>query len=111
MSKLLWTVAGTTLGLAAYALLKQPSLQPALQPAPVDSVDKAANKVGTWGTKQRAFGVGGQLKGKVEQGAGNLTGNADLADKGTFDEAAGAVKDAAGKVAQALETTVHDLNK
>ena len=107
MSKLAWVVGGTTLGVAAYVLLNGSSGQA----VPADGVDEAAGKVGAWGTKQRAFGTGGELKGKVEGGVGNLTGNEDLANQGAFDEAKGAVKDAAGKAAHAVEQTIHELNK
>lgn len=105
MSKFLWILGGTTLGLAAYVITKQP------QPANADGLSEAGSNLGAWGTQQRASGLGGQLKGKVEQGAGNLTGDADTADKGAFDEATGEVKDAAGKAAQAIGGAVQDLSK
>lgn len=107
MSKLAWIVGGTALGVAAYVITKQP----AGQPVPADGVDEAAANIGAWGAKQRTYGTGGQLKGKVEQGAANLTGNEDLANQGVFDEAKGAVKDAAGQAAHAVEQTIHELNK
>ena len=107
MRKLLWLVGSSTLGLAAYVLLNGG----AGQTVPADGVDEAASDIGAWGTKQRAFGTGGQLKGKVEQGAADLTGSGDLGAKGTFDEAKGAVKDAAGQAAHAVEQTIHELNK
>ncbi len=107
MSKFLWILGGATLAVAAYVVMNQ---QLGLA-APADGLDEAGNNLGAWGTKQRAFGTGGQLKGKVEQFGANLTGDSDLGDKGVFDEATGAVKDAAGKVAQAVGSTIHDLNK
>lgn len=107
MNKFLVILGGATLAVAAYVIMNQ---QLGIT-APADGVDDAGNQAGTWGTKQRGFGIGGQLKGKVEQGAGKLTGNSDLQTQGAFDQAKGAVKDAAGQVAQAVGGTIHDLNK
>ncbi|MGI4827101.1 MAG: CsbD family protein [Janthinobacterium lividum] len=107
MSKLAWIVGGTTLALAVYVTKKQG----AGQPVPANGVDAAASNIGNWGTKQQAFGTGGELKGKLEQGAGSLTGNTDLGNKGALDQAKGAVKNAAGQAAHAVEQTVHELNK
>ncbi len=107
MSKFLWLLGGATLAVAVYVVMNQ---QLGLT-APADGVDEAGNDVGAWGTKQRASGAGGQLKGKLEQFGANLTGDPDLGDKGVIDEATGAVKDAAGKVAQAVGSTIHDLNR
>ncbi len=107
MNKFLWVLGGATLAVAAYVVMNQ---QLGLT-APADGVDDAGNKAGAWGTKQRGVGLGGQLKGKFEQGAGKLTGDSDLKNQGAFDEAKGAVKDAAGQVAQAVGGAIHDLNK
>jgi uncharacterized protein YjbJ (UPF0337 family) len=38
-----------------------------------------------------------QLKGKVKQGVGNLTGNPDLHDEGVADETAGKVQESFGE--------------
>ncbi len=107
MKKLLWLIGGTTLALAVFAILHEPD--PAV--APANGVDRAAAKVGAWGVKQRATGAGGQLLGKVEEIAGNVTGSPDTADQGALDQATGAVRNAAGQAAQALGQTIHDLNK
>ena len=107
MNKFLLVLGGATLAVAIYVILNQ-DLGIA---APVDGVDEAGNQAGAWGTKQRGFGLGGQLKGKVEQGAGKLTGDSDLQTQGALDQATGAVKDAAGQVAQAVGSAIHDLNK
>ena len=126
MNKLLWLTGGATLGIAVYILLKQ-------QPTPAysnrygardlgdDAADATDNlragaasiagKVDRWGTGQRISGTAGQIGGRLEQGAANLTGSQDLADKGVGDEVVGAAKDAAGKVAHAVSDTIHDLNK
>ncbi len=105
MSKILWLIGGTTLALAVYAILNAEEL------APADGVERTAGKVAGWGTKQRVTGTGGQLAGKVKEFAGNVTGNEDTASEGVLDQAAGAVKDAAGQAAQGLGQTIHDLNK
>ena len=107
MSKFLWLLGGATLAAAVFVVMNQ---QLGVT-APADGVDEAGNDVGAWGTKQRAFGLGGQAKGKVEQFASNVTGSSDLANQGVWDEATGAVKDAAGKAAQAIGSTIHELNK
>ncbi len=107
MSKFLWILGGATLAVAAYVVMNQ---QLGLT-APADGVDDAGNEVGAWGTKQRAFGTGGQLKGKLEQFGSKLTGDSELGGEGVLDEATGAVKDAAGKAAQAIGSTIHELNK
>ena len=107
MSKFLWILGASTLAFAVYVVMNEPSGQG----APADGIDEAANNLGAWGAKQRVYGAGGQLKGKVEQGAANLTGNPDTADQGAFDEAAGVVKNAAGQAAQAVGSTIHNLNK
>jgi uncharacterized protein YjbJ (UPF0337 family) len=105
MNKLLWLVGGTALALAVFAILNAPD------PAPADGVDAAAGKLGGWGTKQRLTGAGGQLFGKAEQAVGDVTGNENVSNQGAFDQAAGAVRNAAGQAAQALGSTIHDLNK
>ena len=107
MSKLLWLVGGTALALAVFAVLNGPDVVP----EPVDGVDRAAGKLAGWGTKQRAAGTGGKLVGKVEEFASKITGDPDTADQGAFDQATGALRDAAGQTAQALGSTIHDLNK
>lgn len=105
MNKLLWLLGGTALAVAVFAILNEPDLLSA------DGVDRFAAKVGTWGTKQRAAGAGGNILGKVEQFAGNLTGNRDASDQGTLDQASGAARNAVGQVAEAAGKTISDLNK
>ena len=104
MGKLVWLVGGTALALAVFAILNAP------EPA-VDGAERAAGELGGWGLKQRAAGGGGKLLGKAEEVAGRVTGNDDTASQGTFDQAAGAVRSAAGQAAEALGSTIHDLNK
>ena len=105
MSKLLWLLGGTTLALAVIAILNAPDALPA------DGVERVAANIGAWGLKQRASGVGGSLAGKVKEFAGNVTGNQDASDEGLFDQATGKARNAAGQAAEALSSTIHDLNK
>jgi uncharacterized protein YjbJ (UPF0337 family) len=53
----------------------------------------------------------GKFVGKAKEVFGNATGNQDLANEGVGDQVIGAVKDAAGSVAQAAGQTLHDLNR
>lgn len=107
MTKFLWLIGGATLATAVYVLMNQQTFAG----APAGGAEGTAARLGAWGAKQRVTGSGGQVLGRVEQGAANLTGNPDLADQGVFDEAAGVVKNAAGKVAQAAGSTIHNLNR
>lgn len=107
MGKFLWIVGAATLVVAVYVVMNQ-QLGPI---ATSDNVEDTAAGIGGWGTKQRVTGTGSQLKGKVEQGAGDLLGNQNLSNQGTFDQAAGAVKDAAGKAAGAVSDAVRKLNQ
>lgn len=106
MNKFLLIVGATTLALAAYVVMND-QFQHA---APVGGLAGAAHNLSTWGAKQRLFGGGGQLKGKVEKGLGDLAGDPAVQGKGLLDEATGALKNAAGKAAQAIGSTLTDLN-
>ncbi len=105
MNKILWLLGGTTLAVAVFAILNAPDL------APASGVDRAAGEIGSWGLKQRAGGTGGKILGKVEEFAGNVTGDQKTTNEGVFDQATGAVRDAAGQTAEALGKTIHDLGK
>ena len=108
MKALPWIIAGVSLGLLVYVVANAPSTQYA---GASDDVEDAANKTSAWGTKQRVTGTGGNLVGKLKEGAGSLTGDDQLQGEGLVDQAAGAVKDAAGQAAHAVSDTLHDLNK
>ncbi len=107
MNKFLWILGGATLAAAVYVVMNQ-NLG---GPLSADGPEGAAARLSAWGAKQRVTGAGGQVFGRVEQGAANLTGSPDLGDQGVFDEAGGVVKNAAGKVAQAAGSAIHELNK
>lgn len=109
MKRLFFLVSTAALGLAAYLILKSPGSN--LASASPDDLDTAADHVGGWGAKQRVTGAGSSVAGSVEQAAGDLVGNQHLSNQGAFDQAKGAVKDAAGQVANAVEGAVHDLNR
>ena len=101
--------AGITVGAAITLLyLDQPSLQ---HETGLDGFEDAANKVWKWGSKARAAGGGDNIVGRVKEGIGRVTGNDDLASEGVLDQAAGAVKDAAGQLGHTAGKTIHDLNR
>ncbi|HTZ59642.1 MAG TPA: CsbD family protein [Acidobacteriaceae bacterium] len=108
MKALTWLIAGVGIGVAAYIVLNQPGPQYATGN---DDVEDAADRTALWGSKQRASGAGRGIVGKVKEGLGNVTENDQLAAEGVADQAVGGVKDAAGKVAQAVGQTIHELNR
>jgi uncharacterized protein YjbJ (UPF0337 family) len=92
----------------AYVILNQPRPQ---AETGWDSVENTADRAFGWGSKTRLSSVGAKVGGKLKEGIGRLTGDADLAEEGVGDQAVGAVKDAVGTVAQAAGQTLHDLNR
>ena len=60
--------------------------------------------------KQEVKGIGQQIKGKVQEGAGRLTGNEDLKAKGHLNQAGGRIREKVGEtgrdVADALDPAV-----
>src|ERR1700678_1628059 len=108
MKALTWIFAGVGVGIAAYIALNQPGARYATGDG---DVEYAAGRTTLWGSKQRLYGRGGGLAGKLKEGIGRVTGDAHMADEGFFDEVVGGVKDTAGKAAQAAGQTVHDLNR
>lgn len=104
MGKLLWLVGGTALGMAVWAILN------AENGGSVNRVAEASDAASVWGAKERVTGTGGNLLGKAEQGFGKLTGDRSTQAQGVVDEAIGAVKDAAGKAAQALGAKTEDAH-
>ena len=109
MKGLSWLLAGAGLGIVAYIFFTQePSQRYA---SGYDDIDDAADAAGRWGTKQRVTGTGTGVLGRVKEGVGRATGNDSLEGEGVVDQAAGAVKDTAGKVAHAVEGTIKDLNQ
>jgi uncharacterized protein YjbJ (UPF0337 family) len=108
MKALTWVITGVGAGIAAYIVLNQPGPRYATGN---DDVEYAAGRTTLWGSKQRISGVGGGLAGKLKEGIGRATGNEQLAGDGVTDQLAGAVKETAGKAAQAAGQTIHDLNR
>ena len=103
-----WVVAGVGFGVLAYIILNQPGPQYATGN---DDVEYAAGRTTLWGSKQRLSGTGGGIAGKIKEGFGRATGDAQLADEGAADQLVGAIKDPAGKAAQVAGQTIHDLNR
>jgi len=108
MKNLPWFIAALGLGVVAYVIAKTPGPQYATGN---DSIEDAARGTSQWGSKARVRGAGGKFVGKLKQGVGRATGDPDLQDEGAGQEIAGALKNAAGKVAQAAGETIHDLNR
>jgi uncharacterized protein YjbJ (UPF0337 family) len=108
MKGLTWVIAGVGVAIAAYIVLNQPGPQYATGD---DDVEYAADRTALWGSKQRLSGTGGRLAGRFKESLGRVTGDNQLAGEGAADQLAGAVKDTAGKVAQAAGQTIHDLNR
>jgi uncharacterized protein YjbJ (UPF0337 family) len=108
MKALTWVITGVGAGIAAYIVLNQPGPRYATGD---DDVEYAAGRTTLWGSKQRISGIGGGLAGKLKEGIGRATGNERLAGDGVTDQIAGEVKETAGKAAQAVGETIHDLNR
>jgi uncharacterized protein YjbJ (UPF0337 family) len=108
MKALPWILAAVGLGVAAYVVANTPGPEYATGS---DSVEDAARGTSQWGSKSRIKGTGSNIVGKLKEGFGNATGNADLANEGAADQVVGSVKDAAGAVAQAAGQTLHDINR
>jgi uncharacterized protein YjbJ (UPF0337 family) len=109
MKPIHWILGGIGVGAAiAFLLFYEPPLQ---HETGYDGVEDAANKAWRWGTRKR-FGAGADsIVGRVKEGIGRVTGDEDLADEGVLDQAAGAVKDTAGRWGHAVGQTIHDLNR
>jgi uncharacterized protein YjbJ (UPF0337 family) len=108
MKALTWVIAGVGVGVIAYIVLNQPGPEYATGD---DDVEYAADRAALWGSKQRIYGAGSGVAGKVKESIGRVTGDDQLAGEGMVDQMAGAVKDTAGRAAQAVGQTVHDLNR
>jgi uncharacterized protein YjbJ (UPF0337 family) len=104
-----WLIAGLSIGAAAVAFLYQMDDAAASYADP--DVERAAYKSGAWGAKQRVKGAGNNLIGMAKQKIGEATGNYDLANEGAGDQTIGHLRDAAGKVADKVSDTLHDLNR
>jgi uncharacterized protein YjbJ (UPF0337 family) len=61
-------------------------------------------------TEQEVKGIGQKIKGKVQEGAGRLTGNKDLEAEGNLNQAGGRIREKVGEagrnVADALDPAV-----
>jgi uncharacterized protein YjbJ (UPF0337 family) len=60
------------------------------------------------GFKDSASGKADQLKGRVKDAAGGLTGDRDLQAEGKIDQAKGKIKDAFGKIERKLGESSED---
>jgi uncharacterized protein YjbJ (UPF0337 family) len=108
MKALAWMAFGVSLGVAFYIIMNQPAPMSATGDP---DVEDAADRTSLWGSKQRVSGAGNRLKGRIKEGLGRAIGDDELVGEGAGHQVVGAVKDAAGKVAQAAGQTLHDLNQ
>jgi uncharacterized protein YjbJ (UPF0337 family) len=108
MKTLAWLVAGIGAGLVVYLIANAP--EPGYATSSDNLAEAARNTFG-WGMKQRARGVGRNIAGRVKEGVGNLTGDANLADSGAADQVEGNIREGVGTVAEAAGQTLHDLNR
>ncbi len=109
MKALPWIVAGVGIGAALMYLIAN-APEPGYSSGDPD-VDRFANKANRWGSKQRVQGTGDSIVGKAKQAFGEFTGNYDTADEGAGDQTVGAIKNVAGKTANAVGDAVRDLNR
>ena len=109
MKTVSWIFAGVGAAAAiAYVMYNQPRMQ---SETGWDSVENTADRAFGWGSRSRLAGAGRNMAGRVKEGLGRFTGNANMADEGVADQAIGSVRNAAGNVAQAAGETIHDLNR
>lgn len=59
--------------------------------------------LGDWGVEDSAKGKAKNLKGKLKDAAGGLTGDSELQGEGKMDQVKGKVQDAIGKGERALD--------
>ena len=109
MRALPWIIAGIGIGVGVTILLFNES-EPEYATG-YDGVESAARKTFGWGTRKRAEGKMGLVKGSIKEGVGKLTGDDQMADEGAADRVIGNVKDAAGQLGHAVGETIHDLNR
>ena len=101
-----WLIAGLAVGAAVAVIVTMPEYDIA-----DPDVERAANKAGAWGAKQRFSGTGDSLIGAAKQKFGEATGNYGLADEGAGDQTIGHIKDAAGKVADKASDVLKEFNR
>ena len=103
-----WLIAGLAIGAAVVVILGLDEETPVYGDP---DVERAANKIGAWGTKQRVYGAGGSLIGAARQKLGEATGNYNLANEGAGDQTIGHIRDAAGKVANTASDVLKEFNR
>src|ERR1700743_438439 len=109
MKPIHWILGGMALGAAAaIIILYEPGMQ---HETGSDNIEDAANQAWRWGPKKRFGGAADRLFGRAKESIGRVTGDDDLAGEGVLDQAAGAVKDTAGRWAHPVAKTIPDLNR
>jgi uncharacterized protein YjbJ (UPF0337 family) len=110
MRALPWIVAGVGIGVGVTLLMRLVDAEPDYATG-YDEVERAARKTFGWGTKTLVGGKVGAVAGAIKQGVGRLASDDEMADEGAADRVVGNVKDAAGKLGQAVGQTIHDMNR
>ena len=109
MKPINWILCGMAFGAAAaIIILYEPGIE---HETGSGNLEDAANQAWRWGTKKRFAGTADRLAGRAKETVGRVTGDDDLAGEGVLDQAAGAVKDTAGRWGHAVGETIHDLNR
>lgn len=94
MNSFLLLVGGSTLTLALYIM--------ATSEARSTEPQGLGDSLRRWGRRERLSATGTKLKGSVEHGLGQASGSSLVSGKGLLDEATGALKETAGKLAEAV---------
>jgi uncharacterized protein YjbJ (UPF0337 family) len=109
MKPIHWILSGMVLGAAAaFIVLYEPGIEHETRSG---NIEDAANQAWRWGTKQRFSGTADRFVGRAKESIGRTTGDDNLAGEGVLNQAAGAVKDTAGRWGHAVGQTIHDLNR
>jgi uncharacterized protein YjbJ (UPF0337 family) len=66
-------------------------------------MDERNRDLGADGVENSIEGKGTDLKGKIKDGIGGLTGDSSLQAEGKMDQARGKIQDTVGKVERALD--------
>ena len=61
--------------------------------------------------EQELKGIGQQVKGKIQEGAGKLTGDTDTEAKGHLNQAAGKVREKVGEAGRNVADAIDDADE
>ena len=69
------------------------------------------DKLRSESAEQELKGIGQQIKGKVQEGAGRLTGDADTEAKGNLNQAAGKIREKVGEAGRNVADAIDRDNE